>query len=226
MNSEGEIRWDENANSQGTTQEGETYLGNTITFVFNSFIDAELWDGPGGDLPAGDKLTSTIKITGHENEEGELTSISATKKVDVGPTPIGTANDYYPGLGDDQNKFTSTKLINSDGGLVGYNINFEQHASVSSAERIGLSSLGYRIVNVAQKLNIDYSNSNGSLTISPYTDIFPSATLKANGKQIMYYPQPSFVKTHSSRVEPNTEENPSNKPFYTYKFKPAKWYRR
>ncbi len=54
--------------------------------------------------------------------------------------------------------------------------------------------MGYDIVNVAQKLDINISGNNLSVTAS--TDVFPSATLAVNGSQMMYYPQPSFKQTH------------------------------
>jgi RHS repeat-associated protein len=184
QDADGNIKWDKNANSQETTKAGEKYLGKTLTFTFNSYIDGKLWDGPGGSSPAGDKLTSTISLTGNENEAGELTSLSAKKSVKIGETPIGTARDYFPGLGSDQNKF----------GFTGTTLNFEQHASVSPIEGLGLGLMGYDIVNVAQKLTLSLSGNNLSVTAA--TDIFPSATLTMNGSQIMHYPQPSFKGTH------------------------------
>lgn len=60
----GNIKWDNNATSQATTKKGETYLGQTLTFKFNSYIDARRWDGPLKNKAPGDKLTSTISITG------------------------------------------------------------------------------------------------------------------------------------------------------------------
>jgi len=39
------VRWDKNANSQAATKKGETYIGKTLIFKFNSFIDANSWDG-------------------------------------------------------------------------------------------------------------------------------------------------------------------------------------
>jgi RHS repeat-associated protein len=181
---EGNIRWDKDANSQETTKQGETYLGKTLTFKFNSYIDGKLWDGPMGSLPAGDKLTSTITLTGNENEAGELTGLTATKSVKIGETPMGTANDYFPGLGSDQNKF----------GFNGTTLNFEQHASVSPIEAMGLGAMGYDVVNVAQKLTLGLSGNNLSVTAA--TDVFPSATLTMNGSQLMHYSQPSFKGTH------------------------------
>ena len=190
----GSIYWDKNANDQASTKDGEKYLGKTLTFTFNSYIDANLWDGPGGSAPTGNKLTSTINITGNENSEGELIGIYATKNVKVGNTPLGTARDYFPGLGSDQNKFTYRQTKNSDGTLSTYNLNFEQHASVSRIEEFGLNSLGYDIVNVAQRATFNLSSNE--LSISAATDIFPSATLKLNGTQLFKYNQPSFNDTH------------------------------
>ncbi|HNU34419.1 MAG TPA: RHS repeat-associated core domain-containing protein [Bacteroidia bacterium] len=197
QDSDGNIKWDKDANSQATTKSGETYLGKTLTFEFNSFIDEQLWDGPGGSIPCGDKLTSTIKLTGLENSAGELTGIDATKQVKIGETPIGTARDFYPGLGEGQNKFTYGQTKNSDGTLSSHTINFEQHGSVSRIEEFGLNSLGYDIVNVAQKLTTNYSN--GNLSVNSFTDVFPSATLKMNGNQMMHYAQPSFKESHSPK---------------------------
>jgi hypothetical protein len=184
LGEDGKPYWDPNANSQATTKQGETYLGKTLTFTFNSYIDGKLWNGPMGSLPAGDKLTSIISLTGNENAAGELISLTATKSVKIGETPMGTANNYFPGLGSDQNKF----------GFTGTTLNFEQHASVSPIEALGMNLMGYDIVNVAQRLTLRLSGNNLSVTAA--TDVFPSATLNMNGKQIMYYPQPSFTGTH------------------------------
>lgn len=95
QNEDGKIYWDKNANSQATTKEGEKYLGKTLTYTFNSAIQAAQWDGPGGSVPIGDKLTSTVQVTGQENDAGELTGVTATSTVKAGETPIGTANDSY-----------------------------------------------------------------------------------------------------------------------------------
>lgn len=196
----GSIYWDDNANSQATTKEGETYLGKDLTFTFDSYIDANLWDGPGGSVPAGDKLTSTVTLKASENDAGQLTGINATSTVKVGDTPLGTARDYFPGLGSDQNKFTSSQSRNADGTLSAYSLNFEQHASVSPIEQFGLNLLGYDIVNVAQNLQLNYSGSK--LSITGATDIFPSATLTLNGgTQLFKYNQPSFVGTHGREIK-------------------------
>jgi len=223
QDADGNIKWDNNANSQATTKAGETYLGKTLEFKFNSYIDGKLWDGPMGNLPAGDKLTSTISVTGNENSKGELTSISATKSVSVGETPVGTARSYYPGLGDGQNKFSLTTTSS------GVNLNFEQHASVSSSEQFGMRLMGYNIVNVAQKLDINYSQ--GKLSVSSATDVFPSATLTMNGATMMQYNQPSFKATHSFPIKGWTNPSPYKdnlgpQPIYDYSYKPAMWYKR
>jgi RHS repeat-associated protein len=193
-NNTGKIRWDNKANSQETTKKGETYLGKTLEFKFNSYIDAKLWDGPNSKAP-GDKLTTTVSVTGNENAKGELTSISAEKKVEIGSTPVGTGRDFYPGLGKDQNKLSTT--TNADGG---FNVSMEQHASVSPVEEVGMNAMGYNIVNVAQKLDVNIS-SKGDVTTSAATDVFPSATLKVNNASIMQYNQPSFKATHTAPVD-------------------------
>jgi hypothetical protein len=220
-NKTGQIRWDNKATSQATTKAGETYLGKTLEFKFNSYIDKKLWDGPNSKAP-GDKLTTTVYLTGESNAKGELTSVSAGKHAVVGKTYLGTARDHYPGLGSDQNKFSVTSAT---GG--GVNVNMEQHASVSVIEELGMNALGYNIVNVAQKLNINIS-SQGKLSLSSATDIFPSATLSINGTSIMQYNQPSFVGTHSAPVNGTGRFNGNTyfpaTPDFSYK--PAMWYQR
>jgi hypothetical protein len=105
-------------------------------------------------------------------------------------SPVDNGRDFYPGLGDDQNKFTQSCSLSGS-----LNVNMEQHASISRTEEIGLKAMGYRIVNVAQKLDINIS-SEGSVSVSAATDVFPSAVLTVNGNDLMSYKQPSFVATH------------------------------
>ena len=225
----GNIRWDNNANSQATTKAGETYLGKTVTFNFNSYIDKKLWDGPtlGGTVdPSGDKLTSTITLQGSENDKGQLTGISAISEVKVGHTPKGTARDYYPGEGGSNNTFFDSKTKSRDGILSSYSMTFEQHASVSSIEEIGLKVMGYKIVDVAQKLNINYDGKSGGLAVSAYTDVFPSATLKVNGSQIMQYNQPSFVETHTAPIVGYSMPSSGSGPIQDFSYYPATFYKR
>ena len=92
---DGSIYWDNNANSQATTKSGETYLGKILTFNFNSYIDAKLWDGPMGNTPAGDKLTSILKITGNENSNGKLTGLFETKNSDFTGKTFGLFPERY-----------------------------------------------------------------------------------------------------------------------------------
>ena len=218
----GEISWDKKANSQETTQKGSTYLGKTLTFQYQSYIDNKTWDGPnppGGDA-SGVKLTTTVNITGNENEKGELVSFFAGKRVEVGPTPYGTGRDSYPGLGDDQNKFG---LKTSP--LGGVSLNMEQHGSVSRIEEMGMNLLGYDIVNVAQKLDVNIS-AKGNVSISAATDVFPSATLKVNGTPIMQYNAPSFKATHTMGTRSNFVDNGMGGVRREPTYKPASWTKR
>lgn len=80
-------------------------------------------------------------------------SVSAGKYVEIGSTPtspIDNGRDFYPGLGKDQNKFSAT-TTNGE-----FNVNMEQHASVSKSESFGLNLMGFNMVNVAQKLDINF----------------------------------------------------------------------
>ena len=103
----------------------------------------------------------------------------------------------------------------------------EQHASVSKIEQFGMNVMGYNIVNVAQKLDINIPT-KGSLTITTATDIFPSATLTVNGSNAMQYNQPSFVETHTLPVRGSGTFNGNTyfpaTPDISYK--PAMWYKR
>ena len=218
-NATGQIRWDNNANSQASTKQGETYLGNTLNVTFNSYIDAKSWDGPNKNAP-GDKLTSNIQITGNENASGELTSISASKSITVGTTPIGSARDYYPGEGGKNNTLTATTKIS------GASVNFEQHASVSKVEQFGLNALGFKIVDVAQKLNVDINKNSGAVTLNSATGIFPSASLSVNGKQIMQYNQPSFINTHSAPTVGTSSPSSGSLPIRDFSYYPTKFYNR
>ncbi len=197
---DGNIRWDNDANSQATTKKGETYLGKSLTFEFSSYIDGSYWDGPEPlvGTATGEKLNSMVTLTASENSKGELTGISASLSSLLGSTPVGTARNYYPGLGGDNNEAGASYKKGSDGTLKTYSFSFEQHASVSLSEELAINALGYKIVDVAQRLELSYSN--GSLSVSSYTNIFPSASLSVNSFQLMYYQQPSFIKTHRAPV--------------------------
>ena len=227
---DGSIYWDKNANSQATTKAGETYLGKTLTFSFTSFIDKKLWDGPtlGGLVdPSGVKLNSTITLTGRENDAGELTSMVGTSLSRPGETPMGTPRNYYPGKGGQNNVFdlktTST----------GVSTNFEHHASVSPIEEFGLNSMGYRIVDVAQKLQINYASNTGDISISSYTNVFPSATLKLVNTNtiLMNYAQPSFKATHTAPIKGWTSPSPYKdnlgpRPIRDFSYYPSIFYKR
>ena len=228
------IYWDKNANSQATTKSGEIYLGKELTFTFTSYIDKNLWDGPtmGGLVdPSGVKLTSSLTLTGKENSSGELTSIVSTFSSKPGSTPVGTARHFYPGEGGRNNSFSSTSTS------TGININFEQHASVSPSEEIGLNAQGFKIVDVAQKMNIDYNRNNGKLGISSYTNIFPSANLRVKGSgnsnsfQLMQYNQPSFIKTHTAPITGYSpaamgEWGTGSRPKRDFSYYPSKFFKR
>lgn len=64
--------------------------------------------------------------------------------------------------------------------------------------------IGFKIVDVAQKLDINYNNSNGNLSVDASTNIFPSANLTVSGNgntsTLMQYNQPSFPRTHTALI--------------------------
>jgi RHS repeat-associated protein len=192
LDKDGNIRWDNDAVSKETTKKGEMYLGTKLSFVFNSFIDADVWDGPGGSGPAGDKLTTTVTIDGKKNAMGELENVQFSRKIEIGITPVGKARDFYPGLDKNQNKYSFNQEVTPSGLLSSFEMNVEQHASVSKPEEIGLNMMNYNIVNVAQRLKLNYAQ--GKLSLSAYTDIFPSASLTVNNHLLMYYINPPLKR--------------------------------
>ncbi len=225
----GNIRWDDNANSQATTKTEETYLGKTLTFNFNSYINGKTWDGPtlfGLVDPSGNKLTSNITLQASENDKGQLTGISANSEIKVGHTPFGMAKDYYPGEGGSNNIFVASSMKSQDGALSSYNMTYEQHASVSTAEEYSLNAIGFKIVDVAQKLNVNYENKTGNLSVSAYTDVYPSATLKLNGSPIMQYNQPSFIETHVAPIIGYSSASSGSQPIHDFSYYPSKFYKR
>ncbi|WP_414845853.1 RHS repeat-associated core domain-containing protein, partial [Chryseobacterium sp. IT-36CA2] len=225
---DGSIYWDKNANNQATTKAGETYMGKELTFTFTSYIDKKLWDVPSafslGMDASGVKLTSTLTLTGRENSAGELTSLVGNYKSEPGPTPVGAPRMFYPGEGGSNNTFS----MNSTS--TGANVNFEQHASVSKIEEYGLNTVGFKIVDVAQKLNVNYNSSNGNLSVGASTNIFPSANLTVSGNgntsKLMQYNQPSFMKTHTAPVTGATPTPRGMAPTRDFSYYPSQFYKR
>ncbi|MGI9527473.1 MAG: RHS repeat-associated core domain-containing protein [Weeksellaceae bacterium] len=224
---DGSIYWDNNANSQATTKAGETYLGKELSFTFNSHI-ANNYDGPLGSMPEGDKLTTTINLSAQENSAGELTGLSATKTTEIGKTfGVFEGRDYYPGEGGSNNYFTKSTTSQS------VNINYEQHASVPGFEEIGLNSMGFIIVDVAQKLNISFDKGSGNLSVSAYTNLFPSASLILNNTNstLMNYRQPSFIDTHTAPIKGYSppvmsEGRTGGRSIRDFSYYPSKFYKR
>jgi len=185
MGDEG-IYWDKNATSQATTKAGDTYLGKDLSFTFNSYIDGKLWDGPLGNFPAGDKLTSTIDVTSNTDADNNLLSVDIKSSTVVHKTGgIFQGDSYYPGQ-----KNVALDIKGATNGTA----TFEQHAKVNGFEELGLGLIGYDKVNVAQKLTLGLSGNK--LSVNAGTDVFPSATLSVNGNQLFKYDQPSFQATH------------------------------
>jgi RHS repeat-associated protein len=221
---DGSIYWDKNANSQSTTKAGETYLGKNLSFTFNSYIGSN-YDGPMGSAPEGDKLTTTINLSASENSSGELTELSATKNTEIGKTfGLFEGRNFYPGEGGSNNYFTKS----------GMSVNYEQHASVPKFEESGLNAMGFKIVDVAQKLNISFDKGSGNLSINAYTNVFPSATLKLNntGTTLMNYKQPSFVGTHTAPLKGYSSTFvgsgtiATKQAVYDYSYYPSRFYKR
>jgi len=221
---DGSIYWDNKANDQTTTKQGESYLGKELYLAFNSYIAKKGWDGPVPPFtdPTGDKLTSTITLKASENSKGELTGLSASKSVEIGYTPVGTGRDYYPGEGGRNNTFGLTSNSKE------INVNFEQHASVSWQEELGLKAMGFRIVDVAQKLNIKFDKSSNELSVNAYTGVFPSATLNIHGVLGMQYNQPSFIGTHTAPAINNGRlgRGGVELPAKDFSYYPSKFYKR
>jgi hypothetical protein len=96
--------------------------------------------------------------------------------------------------------------------------------------------MGFKIVDVAQELNIRFDKGSGNLSVNAYTDVFPSATLKLNNTNttLMNYIQPSFVGTHSAPLKGISNMNPfkdgygtlQSKPIRDFSYYPSRFYKR
>ena len=130
LGNNGNIYWDKNAVDQSTTKAGDTYLGKDLTFTFNSYIDGELWEGPLGKFPAGDKLTSTITLTSNTGADNNLLSVDISSDYEVHKTGgIFQGLDYFPGQ----------KNVRLDiKGATNGKANFEQHTMVIGFDEFGL----------------------------------------------------------------------------------------
>ncbi|MDV3897438.1 hypothetical protein CMU05_07610 [Elizabethkingia anophelis] len=143
-------------------------------------------------------------------------------KSEPGVTPVGEPRMFYPGEGGSNNTFSMNPTS------TGANVSFEQHASVSPIEEFGLNTAGFKIVDVAQKLNINYNSSNGNLSVDAYTNIFPSATLRLNntGTTLMQYNQPSFPGTHKAPVTGATPTPRGMAPTRDFSYYTSRFYKR
>jgi hypothetical protein len=135
----------------------------------------------------------------------------------LGDTRVGTPRNYYPGSGGDNNLFTFESTYNN-GNFESAIIEFQQHASVSFIEEIGLNKVGYDIVDVAQHLSLAIENNVVSYSL--HTSVFPSATLNVGNINLITYPQPSFKKTHRNWFNSQIPQSVS-KNYY-----PSKFYKR
>ncbi len=89
-----------------------------------------------------------------------------------------------------------------------------------------MNMLNYKLVDVAQKLDINYNKSNGNLTVGAYTDVFPSANLSLNGTKIMQYNQPSFPATHTAPVTGVRPTPRGVAPVRDFSYYPVRFYKR
>ena len=91
-----------------------------------------------------------------------------------------------------------------------------------------MNYMGYKIVDVAQKMDAVFNKTTGALSISTYTNVFPSATLNVNDNQVMKYNQPSFTKTQYGKTPIMSTYLPGQVQGYKtdYSYYPSVFYKR
>jgi len=178
-----------------------TVLENTSSIVLeiNSYI-SDAYDGPPGPIQiCGEKIISYVEIIPiyQPDLDGYVYSLNSQYKIgQTGNVPVLEGRNYFEGL-------PNIKL--EEFGVENFSGCFEQHASVPLFEEFGLYVLGYDIVNVAQKAQIEILGNQ--IEVKFLTDIFPSADFilygegnffipGQNSRELEIYEQPSFEDTH------------------------------
>gem|GEM_PF-2350785 len=196
----GEIEW-----HNGSEEiEGYTHLGEDLTFSFSSYIDRADWDGPNPPLSdftgyfdvSGEKVFNSVHLDFNQDEEGNLLGLATVSY----ESKIMTNAGGFKGVS--WNSLGYYEIgAGGRGNAMSFRAGFEKHAGVPFVEALGLWSMGYSRVDVAQKLII--TGNNGVINYQAFTDVFPSASLDVNGTYIMRYRQPSFKETHGFFSRPS-----------------------
>ncbi len=108
-NKNGEIKWDENAKSQETTKEGETYLGETVVeFKGSRYEKLGTKNGKEGYINGEGAVTATVTIYGSGGEDDVTTYTGYTMGSD--PQKFGAIDEgLYNGNFDEAGKSGSLK---------------------------------------------------------------------------------------------------------------------
>ncbi|HEX5000909.1 MAG TPA: hypothetical protein VFW78_00290 [Bacteroidia bacterium] len=195
---DGNVRWDDTRGDVGSTMSYNdkdwTNIGATLTIETNSFIDKK------NDIPVrgveGDKLITTLSITGNYDDDGNFSGFTSSLDKYVGYT-FGLIKGEKP----TGTEFGITK--NADGSWSG---GFDIHTQVDWKEGIGMKLMFGNIVDVNQ--NVNYTvGANGMFSLNVGHGTFPSVTLDiTNTSKIEYqFLEHSFILSHGIGMFSNTQ---------------------
>lgn len=190
--------------SSGPLNSNFEQLDNTsIVVEVNSYIDKDAYDGPLAPWTVcGEKLIAYVEIIPFYNNSASKYNYTLSSEYIIGQTgnvPFLTGRDFFPGLPNNDIDQNLTSFPN--------NLHYEQHTCVPWVEEFGLNALGFGIVNVAQRVDVNFSVSS-RFSIEVFSDIFPSLEVVLHGegdfigqnmssKSLKVYTQPSFINTHN-----------------------------
>ncbi|WDF80743.1 DUF6443 domain-containing protein [Mucilaginibacter sp. KACC 22773] len=214
--SDGGIIWN-NSKDKAFTQDNMIYsnIGSTLTITTTSYINTP------NDLPlpeevsgaaAGDKLTTSISITGNYKEDGSFSNFTVDYRRTVGATFNAPGLDGVNTPGQLNTQQGSGYLAGSSSGE--YSLMIFAHVTTPPIETAGLKVIG-KNVDVNQEFVISFGQKR-NLNIDLMHGTYPSVSMNVAGVNWYRYQQDSFIRSHATRfwsVTSLQSSNPSLQPF-------------
>jgi RHS repeat-associated protein len=180
-------------NKDGTTL---TNIGSSITIRTTSFIPKNNDVPFFGSAAGGDKLQTSVIVTGNYDSKGKFSGFSATSESPY----IGESfdNQFLPGaegVEGKTNTFSQGETLNN-----GFRVSLETHTEANWKEVNGLDMLGSR-VDVNQKLNVKI-DASGKVSIDIGHGTYPSVRMDIPGVSNMpyQYSAQSFLYSHANHL--------------------------